>query len=87
MKIKELIFEDRENLDKKRFSGPRNLQEHKKDLLREEIPGNLNKEISCVNEVGIDSLEKEAACLQQLGVESYEIDYIITLRFRENNIN
>lgn len=87
MKVKELIFEDLEKLDKKRFSGPRNLQEHRKDLLRKEIPENLNKEISCVNEVGIDSLEKEAACLQQLGVESYEIDYIITLRFRESKVD
>lgn len=63
MKVKELIFEEKE------------------------IPGNPNKEISCVNEVGIASLEKEAACLQELGVESYEIDYIITLRFKENGAN
>ncbi len=63
MKIKELIFEEKE------------------------IPGNLKKEVGCVNEIGIESLEKEAACLQELGVESYEIDYIITLRFNENNIN
>ena len=53
----------------------------------EEIPGNLKKEVGCLNELGIESLEKEAACLQELGVESYEIDYIITLRFRENNID
>lgn len=63
MKIKELIFEEKD------------------------IPGNLNQGISCINEVGIESLEKEAACLQELGVESYEINYIITLRFKENNIN
>ena len=63
MKIKELIFEEKE------------------------IPENLNKEIACLSEVGIESLEKEAACLQALGVESYEINYIITLRFRENNID
>lgn len=62
MKIKELIFEEKE------------------------IPVDLKKEISCLNEIGIESLEKEVACLQELGVESYEIDYIITLRFRENSI-
>lgn len=59
-----------------------------KELIFEdqEILGNPKKEISCLNEIGIESLEKEAACLQELGVESYEIDYIITLRFRENSI-
>lgn len=64
MKIKELIFEEKE------------------------IPNNTIKEVSCLNQVGIESLEKEAACLQELGVESYEIDYIITLRFKkeENKI-
>ena len=62
MKIKELIFEEKE------------------------IP-DLNKKVGCLNEIGIESLEKEAACLQALGVESYEINYIITLRFRENNID
>lgn len=62
MKIKELIFEEKE------------------------IPETPKKDIGCVNELGIESLEKEASCLQELGVESYEIDYIITLRFKENNI-
>ena len=60
-----------------------------KELIFEEaeIPGNLKKEVGCLHEVGIESLKKEAACLQELGVESYEIDYIITLRFREKNID
>ena len=61
MKIKELIFEDKE------------------------VPQSP-KEISCLNEIGIESLEKEAACLRELGVESYEVNYIITLRFRENKL-
>ena len=63
MKIKELIFEEKE------------------------ISGNPKKEIDCLNEVGFESLEKEVACLKELGVESYEINYIITLRFREKNID
>ena len=86
MKIKELIFEDTENLDKERFSGTRNLQKHKEDLLSQEIPES-SKKIDCLSGNGISSLESEADCLRELGVSSLEINYIITLRFREEEIN
>jgi hypothetical protein len=58
MKIKELIFEERE------------------------IPESSGKN-SCLNEVGFASLEEETNCLKEIGVEAFEINHIITLKFRE----
>ncbi len=50
-----------------------------------EIPESSDN-IACLTEPGFSSLEEEANCLKEIGVDSFEIDHIITLRFREEEV-
>jgi|TARA_Y100000310_G_C20584354_1_gene764627 hypothetical protein len=58
-----------------------------KELIFEEqdIPDS-SRGITCLQEKGFASLEEEANCLKEIGVDSFEINHIITLRFREEEI-